>query len=116
MPAGRPKIEISWKEFDKLAELQCTLAEIASWFNCSEDTIERRVVEEHGVNFAEHFKQKSGKGKIALRRRQLQMAEKHPAMAIFLGKNYLNQTDKREETIIKDRAERLVITFEKDED
>jgi hypothetical protein len=90
---GRPRIEIDWKEFDKLCAIHCTLVEISGWFNCSEDTIERRVVETHGVTFAEYFKIKSAKGKISLRRSQFKLSERNPGMAIWLGKQYLEQTD-----------------------
>jgi hypothetical protein len=90
---GRPRIELDWKEFDKLCAIHCTLVEIAGWFNCSEDTIERRVVETHGVTFAEYFKIKSAKGKISLRRSQFKLSERNPGMAIWLGKQYLEQTD-----------------------
>lgn len=37
-------------------------------------------------------------GKISLRRIQLDLAKKNPAMAIFLGKNYLGQTDRHHVT------------------
>jgi len=95
--AGRPKIEIDWREFEKLCALQCTQEEIAGWFDCSVDTIDRRVKEVHGVNFAEYFAKKRGKGKISLRRWQMQCAEKgNAAMLIFLGKNYLGQKDSHE--------------------
>jgi hypothetical protein len=36
------------------------------------------------------------KGKMSLRRKQYQMSEKNPTMAIWLGKQYLNQKDKQE--------------------
>ena len=91
---ARPKIKIDFKEFEKLCALQCTLAEVAGWFGCSEDTIERRVLEEYKEGFAEVFAKKRGKGKISLRRWQMQCAEKgNAAMLIFLGKNYLGQKD-----------------------
>ena len=35
---ARPKKEIDQKEFEKLCALQCTKAEIAGFFNVSEDT------------------------------------------------------------------------------
>jgi len=91
--AGRPEINIDWNEFEKLCILQCTLVEIADWFGCSEDTIENKVKEEYGETFSETFNKKRSKGKISLRRIQWKLAEKNPAMAIFLGKNYLKQTD-----------------------
>jgi len=88
------KIEIDFEEFEKLCEIQCTLAEIASWFRCSEDTIERRCKDHYKTTFAEAFKKYSGKGKISLRRTQFRLAERNTAMAIWLGKQYLGQTDK----------------------
>lgn len=93
---GRPRIPIDWKEFDKLCELQCTQSEIASWFDCSPDTIDRAVRREHDIGFAEYFELKRGKGKISLRRKQWQLADNNASMAIFLGKNILGQTDKQE--------------------
>lgn len=94
---GRPKIEIDWKQFDQLCKIQCTLTEIAAFFDCSEDTIERRVSETYGVTFAEHSRQKRGKGKISLRRRQMQAAlDGNTTMLIWLGKQYLGQADKQE--------------------
>ncbi|GAH61840.1 unnamed protein product, partial [marine sediment metagenome] len=53
--SGRPKIKIDWEEFNKLEIMQCTIEEIASWFGCSVDTIERRVKEKYEMTFAEHF-------------------------------------------------------------
>lgn len=90
---GRPRIEIDWSAFDKLCELQCTQEEMASFFDCSTDTIARAVEREKGESFAEYYKKKQGRGKIALRRHQFRLAEKNAAMAIFLGKNYLGQRD-----------------------
>lgn len=90
---ARPRIEIDWEAFDKLCTLQCTLAEIAGFFGCSEDTIERAVKRDKRMSFADYFSQKRVGGKIALRRSQFQLAEKNAAMAIWLGKQYLDQRD-----------------------
>jgi len=94
--AGRPKKEISKEQFEKLCGLQCTLDEIAGFFNCSPDTIERFVKRTYHRNFADVFKEYSAQGKISLRRYQFKLAEKSAAMAIFLGKNLLGQTDRIE--------------------
>lgn len=96
---GRPLIEIDWKEFDKLCELQCTQEEIASFFDCSVDTIDRAVKRTHHVNFAEYFAQKRQKGKISLRRKLWEMANKNVTMQIWLSKQHLGFTDKVEEKI-----------------
>lgn len=91
---ARPRIEIDKEQFQKLCAIQCTLEEIASWFKCSEDTIERWCKREYKKTFADAFKTWSADGKISLRRTQFRMAEKSTAMAIWLGKQYLGQADK----------------------
>ena len=90
---GRPPVEIDRNQFEKLCGLQCTKEEVADFFGCSEDTIDRWCAKNYGESFAVVFRQKRSHGKISLRRKQWQLADKSPAMAIFLGKNYLGQTD-----------------------
>lgn len=96
---ARPRIEIDEENFKKLCGLQCTLAEIASFFNCSEDTIENWCKRTLKMSFSDAFKKHSAAGKMSLRRYQFKMAEHNCAMAIFLGKNWLGQSDKIEQTI-----------------
>ena len=91
---GRPKIVIDKEQFEKLCSLQCTLAEMLAFFDVSDKTLESWCKRTYGLNFSEVFKQKRQAGFISLRRTQFQLAKKSAAMAIFLGKNYLGQTDK----------------------
>jgi hypothetical protein len=58
----------NWDEFDKLCGFHCTLEEVASFFEVSEDTIERAVKRAHGVKFSEYREPKTKKKKVALRR------------------------------------------------
>lgn len=90
---GRPKKEIDPEVFEGLCRIQCTLQEIASFFKCSEDTIERWCKRTYKVTFADAYKKYSASGKISLRRAQLKLAEKNATMAIWLGKQYLGQKD-----------------------
>lgn len=92
---ARPLIQIDWDEFDKLLALQATQEELAGWFNCSTDTIERAVKREHKISFADYSHQKRMPGKISLRRTmwQLAMAGNVP-MLIWLSKQHLGFTDK----------------------
>lgn len=90
---GRPQIEIDAKQFESLCGLQCTLAEIASFFQCSEDTVERWCKRTYELTFADAYKKHSAKGKMSLRRAQFRLAETNATMAIFLGKQYLGQKD-----------------------
>lgn len=93
---ARPKKKIERDQFEKLCALQCTLIEIASYFNCSEDTIENWCKKEYERGFSEVFRTKRTNGHISLRRNQFRLAENNATMAIWLGKQYLGQTDKTE--------------------
>lgn len=90
---GRPKKEIDQKQFEKLCGLQCTLEEFCCYFDCDDNTINAWCKETYGSTFSEVFKLKRGAGKISLRRYQFQQAETNPTMAIWLGKQYLGQSD-----------------------
>ncbi len=96
---ARKRIEIDQKEFEKLCELQCSLMEVASWFRCSEDTIQRWCKRTYKQTWTEVFETYRGHGLIRIRRIQMQLAETSPQMAIWLGKQYLGQKDKHETTV-----------------
>lgn len=86
---ARPKIQIDEQQVFKLAKLQCTHQEIASFFNVSTDTIVR--------HFADIILKGREIGKTSLRRAQYKYAIKgNPTLLIWLGKQYLGQTEKIE--------------------
>ena len=97
---GRPRIEIDKKTFADLVGLGCLKDEICWFFRdesgkpISEDTLTRWCKREFGVTFAE-FRNQNGlmAMKIKLRRNQLKLSEKNANMAIWLGKQILNQRD-----------------------
>ena len=95
---GRPPIPIDKKTFENLCKLQCTKEEIASVFECCDDTINNWCKSEYGEVFSVIYKRFGGMGKMSLRRLQFKLAKKSASMAIFLGKQYLGQTDKVEQT------------------
>lgn len=90
---GRPKKQISKTSFEKLCGMQCTISEVCAFLDVSEKTLEAWCKETYGMTFSKVFDQKRESGKVSLRRMQWQHAEKSASMAIFLGKNYLNQRD-----------------------
>lgn len=104
---ARPRIDIDMEQFKKLCAIQCTEEEIASWFKCSVDTIERWCKRELKMSFAEAFKTWSADGKISLRRNQFKMAEHNVSMAIFLGKQYLGQKDQQDVQISRSDDETI---------
>lgn len=98
---GRPPKEIDEKNFKNLCALQCTEEEIAAFFECTVDTINNWCKKTYGETFSETYKIYSAAGKMSLRRFQFRLAEKNPGMAIFLGKNWLGQSDKIEQTVME---------------
>lgn len=95
---GRPRKEIDIAELEKLCHLQATASECASWFDVSEDTIDRRLKEEGWGGFADFYKKHSEGGHISLRRAQWQAAvdDRNVTMLIWMGKQALGQKDKVE--------------------
>jgi hypothetical protein len=92
---GRPRKEIDQHYFEGLCEIQCTLEDIAHVLHVSEDTIERWCERTYELGFADTFKKFSATGKTSLRRYQFDLAKKgNPTMLIWLGKQYLGQSDK----------------------
>lgn len=90
---GRPKIQIDKGTFEKLCDLQCTIEDLADFFSCSHDTIQRWCMAEYGESFACIHKKHMAKGKASLRRNMFRLSEKNATMAIFLAKNWLGMTD-----------------------
>lgn len=95
---ARPLKEIDKKQFENLCALQCTKEEICGFFEISEKTLNSWCKRTYKAGFSLVFQQKRGKGKISLRRSQFRLAEKSANMAIWLGKQYLNQKDQIEDT------------------
>jgi len=95
---GRPKgttIPIDWDMVDKMCAIRCTGEEIASLLDISYDTLERACQREKGKLFADYTAQKAANGHMSLRRKQYTSAmDGNVPMLIWLGKNWLGQTDK----------------------
>src|SRR5437762_4088837 len=89
--AGRKAIRIDLVELEKLCVLQCTDAEVASFFKVSTRTIERR--KKHSA-FGEAMERGRASGRLSVRRMLFGQAVKgNVAAAIFLAKNLLGYKD-----------------------
>lgn len=104
---GRPPKEINKETFEKLCNIQCTSSEICSVLQVSDSTLSRWCEKEYQMTFEDAYKKYSENGKMSLRRMQFKLAQKYPAMAIFLGKQYLGQRDVVEQN---DNAKIEVVT------
>jgi hypothetical protein len=90
---GRDKKIIPPLEVQKLAQLGCRDQEICSWFGIDEHTLT--------YNFRDQLDLGRVSLKQSLRRAQISLAlSGHATMLIFLGKNYLGQSDQPLDTEI----------------
>lgn len=96
-PDGRPQKEINWSLFEELCSLQCTQSEIASVLKVHPNTLSDRVHDKYQEDYSTTYKKYSEGGKTSVRRYQFKMAQKSCAMAIWLGKQWLGQTDSKDE-------------------
>lgn len=101
---ARPKKEINKEVFENLCAIQCTRDEICAVLGVTDKTLSSWCKRTYHSHFSAVFREKRKRGCASLRRTQWKMAEKNVAMAIFLGKQYLGQsdnpqTDEREELL-----------------
>ena len=99
---ARPRKEIDRKQFENLCGLQCTKEEICAFFELTDKTLESWCKRTYDKGFSEVFREKRGLGKISLRRSQFELAKKNATMAIWLGKQYLDQRDQVQVEIRKE--------------
>ena len=94
---GRPKLKLNatgMTVITALAQVMCTDEEIAACLDTTVETLHSALNE---PIFSECIKKGAREGKASLRRNQFRLAKTNPAMAIFLGKQYLGQKDHPEE-------------------
>lgn len=107
---ARPKKEFNQQLFEQLCAMQCTKSEICSCLNVDDKTLTAMVKRTYKENFSDVYKQKTEVGKMSLRRMQYKLAERNAGMAIFLGKQFLNQHDvyQVEDTSAIDRLDKIL--------
>jgi len=93
---GRPRTEINLDNLEKLCRLNCTMPEIASYFDIPLRTLEDKYTNEPKVRKA--IDKGRNQGKLSLRRKQIQILDEtnNATMAIWLGKQLLGQRDKHD--------------------
>ena len=97
--AGRPRktwTESDIEQFVKLCGIMCTKSEVCSVMGIDPKTLDKLIAEnfESTPTWSEAFELYSATGKASLRRAQFQLAlDGDKTMLIFLGKNYLGQSD-----------------------
>ena len=110
----RPKIVWSDKEYasiEYMATIHCTQKEIAGIMHVDEDTLNRLIRVRYKMSFSEFYERYSASGNMSLRRAQFKSAEAgNTSMQIWLGKQWLDQSDKLETRIsnIDDKTRDIV--------
>ena len=96
--AGRKKIVISWSRVDSALEAGANGVQVAAMLGISFDTLSRRCNSDKNADFAEYMltKRESGNEKLLKAQYELAIQENDRAMLIWLGKQRLNQSEKRE--------------------
>lgn len=97
---GRPKKEINQKQFEKLCAIQCTQEEICGVFDIDIKTLSAWCKRTYKKTFSQIFSEKRANGRASLRRSQWLAATNklNPSMLIWLGKQYLGQSEMPEES------------------
>lgn len=99
---GRPKADIDWNQVSSWLEAHCTTASIAHRLGVDKNTLYNRCLSDNNCDFSTFSQLKRQKGDDDIRNKQHELAlDGDKVMLVWLGKNRLGQTDKRETTTIK---------------
>jgi len=109
--AGRPKAVVNWKTVDSMCKVHCTGEEQAAILGINYDTLNAACKRDKKMDFSDYYAQKSAGGKMSLRRKQFASAAAgNPTMLIWLGKNWLGQSD-APKSAVEDETESMSFTF-----
>lgn len=96
---GRKKVNIDWKKIENMAVAGCNGQQIAAAVGIHYNTLFKRCKEDNKCEISEYLQTKKEKGNNLLIQKQFDIALKGDrAMLIWLGKNRLGQSDKKEIT------------------
>ena len=100
---GRPKTNLDLADLEKICRLNCTMPEIAAFFDIPLRTLEDKYTNDEAVRRS--IDKGRNQGKLSLRRKQLQILDEtnNPTMAIWLGKQLLGQREKHD-VVTEDRG------------
>lgn len=88
------KFKIDEKELIYLCTINCTLEEIANFFNVSPEVLENYVIQKYNMSFAQFYQMHATKGKVSIRREQFRQAlAGNTQMLMYLGKVLLGQRE-----------------------
>ncbi len=95
--AGRKKINIDWDKVDNYLMSGSNGVQVSAMLGIHYNTLVNKCKEEKNCDFSEYLQQKKEKGNNLLKAMQYKLAMNGDrGMLIWLGKNRLDQSDKKE--------------------
>ena len=103
---SHPGIPIDWETVDRLLEAGCDGTQVAAHIGVHPETLYDRIKQEKGSCFSEYKATKRANGDSLLLAKQFKVAmEGDKTMLVWLGKQRLAQTDKRDVTVANPQGE-----------
>lgn len=109
----RPRKEIPHEQLKALCRMKPSKKDCAAFFECSEDTIEKRCMEYEGLTFTAFRDKYMVHTRFDLIRKALKQAERNPAIMIFCLKNICKWADKIES---ENTNKEIKINIDKDDE
>jgi hypothetical protein len=105
-------IKLDWDQIGKWLEAGCSGSEIADVLGCHENTIYDRCKIDLGLDFMAFKAKNKAKGMKSLRLAQYESAviDKDRGMQIWLGKQWLGQTDKSQTEVNMPQLKQVIIS------
>jgi hypothetical protein len=104
---GRPTADIEYDKLKALCQILCTGEECANILGMDYDTLNKGLEREGHGGFTDYLKKHGSEGKASLRRKQFKSAveDGNVTMQIWLGKQILDQRDKKDVAMSHDLSE-----------
>lgn len=115
--AGRPRKTWTAKErekFEKLCGIFCTKEEVCAILELDPKTLDKLIADDYpdSPTWKEAFDKFSAVGRVSLRRKQYETAiGGDRTMQIFLGKNYLGQSDQGAKPVEQTKPQKKMAAF-----
>jgi hypothetical protein len=94
---GPKRITIDWARVDELLTSQNSGQDIAGFLGISDTTLYEHCKQDNGEDFLPYSQKKKSRGKALLKERQWKAAMSgDKTLLVWLGKQYLEQTDKQD--------------------
>ena len=97
---GRPKVELNYDKLDALLQFKISKSFCADYLGVSEDTIDRRIREDHGKTFSEYHDLKLARTGLKLQQKAIESAlAGNTTLMIFCLKNICKWSDSNDNQV-----------------